>query len=78
MVNKKNCVGCRNNFYNGNNDIGVKQCWQLETAKMVMRYSISWWTPMNEKDGYTKVRVPDCYHQPGQTAYVDAIPHFAK
>lgn len=31
------CRGCRNDFYNGNNDIGVKECWSLKSAKIVKR-----------------------------------------
>jgi hypothetical protein len=33
----KLCVGCRQNFYNGNNGLGVKECWSLKTAKLVLR-----------------------------------------
>lgn len=29
------CAGCRNNFYNGNNDYGVKQCWSFKDAEVV-------------------------------------------
>ncbi len=28
------CGGCRNDFYNGNNDLGVKECWSLKTARI--------------------------------------------
>ena len=34
---KRYCEGCRNNFYNGNNGYGIKECWSLKTAKVVMR-----------------------------------------
>jgi hypothetical protein len=37
MKSKEMCEGCRDNFYNGNNDIGVKTCWHYKTAKIVMR-----------------------------------------
>lgn len=33
--NKKMCSGCRNNFYNGNNDLGVKSCWSFQDSKVV-------------------------------------------
>lgn len=29
------CVGCHNNFYNGNNPYGIKRCWMLDSAKPV-------------------------------------------
>jgi hypothetical protein len=34
---QKYCSGCRNNFYNGNNDLGVSKCWSLANAKVVWR-----------------------------------------
>lgn len=37
----KHCFGCRQNFYNGNNDLGVKECWSLESAKMIWRKQVS-------------------------------------
>ena len=29
------CFGCDDNFYNGNNDLGVKNCWGYKSAKVV-------------------------------------------
>lgn len=77
-VDKRNCVGCRNNFYNGNNDIGVTECWSLADAKMVTKYRIGWWQSMGDKSNFVKVRVPNCYHQPGTNAFLDSIPRSAK
>ncbi len=34
------CPGCSENFYNGNNTIGVKECWNLEKASIVQRKKI--------------------------------------
>jgi len=34
------CIGCRDNFYNGNNDLGIKECWCLEDAEVVKRMPI--------------------------------------
>lgn len=31
------CRRCRQNFYNGNNDLGIKECWHLKTAKLVTK-----------------------------------------
>lgn len=35
MKRRKYCNGCHDNFYNGNNPLGIKECWSLETAKPV-------------------------------------------
>lgn len=32
---RKYCGGCHNDFYNGNNPLGVKECWSLGRAKPV-------------------------------------------
>lgn len=37
----KHCAGCEDNFYNGNNDIGVKRCWGLDSAKLILRKKVS-------------------------------------
>ena len=34
------CSGCRNDFYNGHNDLGVKRCWNLESAKPVLKIRV--------------------------------------
>ena len=39
-MDKDYCVGCRDNFYNGNNDLGVKECWCLKDAKLVMKKEV--------------------------------------
>lgn len=28
------CQGCRDNFYNGNNELGVRECWSLSDARI--------------------------------------------
>jgi hypothetical protein len=58
------CRGCRNNFYNGNNNLGVKRCWSFKDAKLVKKYYIHMNTPMS---GYKKAwrsvgLKPDCYY----------------
>ena len=45
MRDKKYCVGCNDNFYNGNNPSGVKEYWGYKSARVVTRYAIGWWTP---------------------------------
>ncbi len=76
-MDKSKCVGCRDNFYNGNNSIGVKECWMLKTAKIVSRFIIHINTPMNQKSGYIPVKRPNCYHEDGYVN-IDKIPDYAK
>lgn len=81
-IEKKNhCSGCRDNFYNGNNNIGVKECWNLQSAKLVTRYKIYWWTPMDKASNFTEVKVLDCYNdlENGHgNAYLHDIPNHLK
>jgi hypothetical protein len=34
---KSDCEGCEDNFYNGNNPHGTKECWKFNDAKIIMR-----------------------------------------
>lgn len=34
------CAGCRDDFYNGSNELGVKVCWHLKDARMEKRLLI--------------------------------------
>jgi hypothetical protein len=31
---KKLCLGCREDFYNGKNSLGVKECWYFKGSKL--------------------------------------------
>ncbi len=59
----RDCSGCRDNFYNGNNDLGVKQCWGLESAYITKVKLVPssmrppWDMPYENK--------PSCYKRPG-------------
>lgn len=60
----KNCQGCRDNFYNGNNRLGVQKCWLLDNARLVRRKEVGmsdvppWhWQPV--------VVLPECYRRSG-------------
>lgn len=71
-MNKQHCNGCRNNFYNNNNSLGIKECWNLKNAKLVTCIPIGHWESppyLNKK----KVRVPDCWEGIGQnrTHYIN-------
>ena len=59
----KCCVGCYENFYNGNNTVGVKECWNLESAKLVMKkkVGIDDVPPWN----HTPIKCLSCYHETG-------------
>lgn len=39
----KRCVGCRDDFYNGKNDLGVPECWLLDSARPVTRTRVGIW-----------------------------------
>lgn len=77
MKTAEHCTGCRNNFYNGNNSLGVARCWSLESAKMVTKFELGCNVPMNIREAYIKVRVPSCYHKNGYV-YLAAIPSYAQ
>ena len=63
-MDKKYCIGCRQNFYNGNNNLGVKECWSREEAKLVWRIRIGHWeTPPYKKK---KELVASCYRTESQ------------
>jgi hypothetical protein len=67
MKTTEHCAGCRNDFYNGNNSLGVKRCWSLDTAKLVTRIVIGIWQnpPYDTKD--TR-KVLNCYSPDGRVA----------
>lgn len=60
----KHCVGCEQNFYNGNNGIGVQECWHLKDAKLVKRLRIGMWQnpPYNAE---ATVKVFHCRREKG-------------
>jgi hypothetical protein len=64
----KRCCGCRNDFYNDKNPLGVKRCWSLGTAKVVFKkeVSIDQVPPWKQK----AKRFLSCFHKP-RFIYVD-------
>lgn len=66
---KKHCQGCRNDFYNGNNDLGISECWSFPSAKLIKRkrVHINHVPPWNQNAEY----YPDCYRQ-AQYVFVGA------
>lgn len=77
MNDAKLCAGCRNNFYNGNNPYDVKRCWSVAGAKVITRYRLGISVPMNIREAYQKVKLPDCYHETGYV-FLKEIPSYAQ
>ncbi len=65
---KLNCSGCEDNFYNGNNPHGTKECWKFKGAKIIPRKEvhINQVPPWNQKP---ELRM-NCYRKK-QYCYVD-------
>jgi hypothetical protein len=63
-----NCAGCEDDFYNDHNPMGVKKCWSVDTAKMVMKKEVS----SSQRPPWTQSPrlVPSCFHRNG-CIYVD-------
>lgn len=68
------CAGCRNDFYNGQNPMGIKECWSLESAVIKDRYRIGWAVPMDRPENVRPFRTLSCWHAPGQFAVMDEMP----
>ncbi len=77
MIPLARCSGCRDDFYNRKNPLGVSRCWFAKTGRMVKRYATGTWTMPASKGAFTEVRVPSCYNRTG-THYTDRLPHFVK
>jgi len=72
------CLGCRDDFYNDKNPLGVKRCWSFDEKKvLVTKYRIHYNTPMNRRSGYSQVSIPPCYTM-GGFVHLDQIPDYAK
>lgn len=69
---RRYCAGCDNDFYNGHNELGVRQCWHLASARVVWRWRIGWWT-QPARGAYRRVRTLTCHSAPGRYAQVETI-----
>lgn len=60
---RKHCVGCEDNFYNGNNPYGVTECWKLASMKLILRKRVPIWQvpPWNQP----AEKKPSCYRCKG-------------
>lgn len=72
-MTKQDCKGCRDDFYNGT---GATECWMFKDAKLITRYAIGFWTPMDTARNLREVVKPQCYHEQGssRTVYMNAVP----
>lgn len=58
------CSGCRDNFYNGNNGLGVVRCLSFETATMERKKDV----PVNRQPPFKSIPLttkPSCYRAKG-------------
>lgn len=60
MIDLKHCSGCKDDFYNGKNPLGVKQCWMRKDATLEPRILIPVDMPPPYK-GFKAKRRPTCY-----------------
>jgi hypothetical protein len=62
-VTVENCFGCEDNFYNGENPLGVKECWHLKSARLEHRVIVpSDLRPPWKMPGQL---LPNCYRRHG-------------
>lgn len=76
-MDTKYCAGCRDDFYNGKNEIGVAECWLLKDAEVVRRWRIGWWTRPDEPGAFTEVETHHCNSAPGRYSNQRELPDFA-
>lgn len=74
MKETEYCKGCKDDFYNANNNLGIDKCWLLDTAKIVTLYKIGWWTPPDSKANFTKIKTYNCHHASGIYALYTKLP----
>ena len=71
---KEYCAGCYNNFYNGQNDLGINECWYFKKAKMVKKLRIGWWTPQDDANNFYEITTNSCNVSPGNYVDYDKLP----
>jgi len=68
---KRMCAGCRDNFYNGNNPMGVNECWAFSDAKVMKRLAIGkWQSPPYTLDMKHREWTMACWNSP-DIIYID-------
>lgn len=68
------CSGCRNDYYNR---AAPKGCWSLESAEIVNRWRLGWWTDPTKPGAFVEVETLSCHHAPGQYAHSESLPAHA-
>jgi len=58
---KEMCNGCRDDFYNGHNDLGVEECWMFCSAEVVNKVGHSSIHCANGPDTIMK-KTLSCWH----------------
>lgn len=77
MSDKQNlCRGCRDDYYNQPGNTPCGHCFSLDSATLVTRYRIGWWTQPTVPGAYSKVETLSCHHAPGQYALHEKLPDF--
>jgi len=77
-MDSSNCIGCDEDFYNGKNPYGVKECWHLKDAKLVTKYAIGVQTMQDKKENFWEVTVPNCYRRTNHFVYYSSLPEHLK
>lgn len=75
-MDAKHCAGCRDDFYNDHNPMGVKKCWLLDKAKLVRRFRTHRDAMPATPGAFKEVEVPDCMNGNGWY-YLKDVPSFA-
>lgn len=76
-ITLENCRGCRDDFYNGHNPLGVRRCWSFEKAELVTRFRTHRDALPASKGAFTEVKVPNCYNATG-LYFCKSFPDFVK
>jgi hypothetical protein len=71
---KAMCEGCRDDYYNGKNERGIKECWMYAGAKVVRRFKIGWWTQPSSRDAFEEVTTLGCHNAAGRYALYEELP----
>ena len=71
------CRGCRDDFYNGQNNLGIKECWSLKNAKVVTRWRQGWWDDPCAPGTFVEVKTHSCHHETGRYAFNEKLPDYA-
>lgn len=68
MKTKDDCIGCEDNFYNGNNPYEIQECWHFKDAKFVFKKAV----PLDQVPPHKQKleRFLNCYKKKGYVFYI--------